>query len=354
MAMQGLAYASTEPTILASYKVSPEDFQVKEILNFEPDGEGDHVFLLIEKTGLSTQDVQKHLMSFYQLPDKDVSFSGMKDKQAITQQWFSVKKSQLNTKDIVKLETERLTVKSVINNKRKLRRGSHYGNQFSIRLTELSESPSALVEQLNNLRLKGVPNYFGEQRFGKYGDNVDYAKKLFNGSLKIKGRYKRGLYLSAARAYLFNLVLSERVNKKNWDSYVPGDVMSLEGSSASFKPENWDAALAARLESYDIHPSGPMWGSGVLATEELSYAIETKVVNTEPELKEGLEKFGLKQERRALRSMPFNLSYKVENDKTMVIDFNLSKGAYATSFLRELVKLRPLNHAENNGILLNE
>ena len=337
--MQRLAYASVEPEITASYKVCPEDFQVKEILNFEPDGEGDHLFLYVEKKGLTTQDVQKRLMNFFKLSDRDVSFSGMKDKQALTQQWFSVKQGNNQLRDANELNAEHLHVQRIIKNKRKLRRGSHHSNQFSIRLRDLSGQGETLIDSLQNLSLEGVPNYFGEQRFGRNGDNVANAKLYFNGSLKIKEHYKRSLYISAARAHLFNLVLSQRVEEKNWNTYTSGDVMSLDGSSASFKPESWDKNLADRLNKKDIHPSGPMWGVGELKTEDLSEALEKEVASTEHELKLGLENVGLQQERRALRSMPENLSYKVENDTTIVLDFSLSKGAYATSFLRELVKL---------------
>lgn len=340
--MQGLAFAYTEPEITASYKVSPEDFQVKEILNFEPDGEGDHLFFLVEKKGLTTQDVQKRLMQYFKLPDKDVSFSGMKDKQALTQQWFSIKHGNKALIDTKVLNSDQLQVLQVLKNKRKLRRGSHQSNQFVIRLRELSEKPEALVDKLQLLSINGVPNYFGQQRFGRNGDNVEKARLYFSGSFKIKDRYQRSLYISAARAHLFNLVLSRRVEAKTWNTYIAGDVMSLDNSAASFMPESWDQILAERLDKKDIHPSGPMWGAGDLKSKGLAAEFELDLVNAEDELKSGLEKAGLVQERRALRSMPSKLSYKIEDETTMVLEFSLSKGAYATSFLRELVNLRPL------------
>lgn len=342
MPMQGLAYAYSEPDITASYKIKPEDFQVREILNFEPDGEGDHLFLLVEKKGLTTQDVQKRLMQYFKLPDKDVSFSGMKDKQALTQQWFSIKHENKELIDAKDLNSEDLNILRALKNKRKLRRGSHRSNQFVIRLRDLSQQPEALIEKLQLLSLDGVPNYFGQQRFGRSGDNVDKARQYFNGSIKSKDRYQRSIYISAARAHLFNLVLSRRVETKTWNAYTSGDVMSLDSSVASFKPENWDQTLEERLDKKDIHPSGPMWGSGELRTQDLTAALELEVVSAEKDLKLGLEKIGLEQERRALRSMPSKLSYKFEDETTMVLEFSLSKGAYATSFLRELVKLRPL------------
>lgn len=129
--------------------------------------------------------------------------------------------------------------------------------------------------------------------------------------------------------------------------------MSLDGTSSSFKPDKWDQVLAARLDKKDIHPSGPMWGSGVLLSEDLCAALEMDVVKNEEALKSGLEQIGLDQERRALRSMPRDLSYTIEDASTILIEFSLSKGAYATALLRELVKLRPLNNdtAKSAGAL---
>ncbi len=361
MALHSLAYAYSEPDILASYKVKNEDFQVKEVLSFEPDAVGDHLFLYIEKNGLTTQDVQKQLMKFFNLPAKDVSYSGMKDKQALTQQWFSVKPATIGTletnemkqtkeltelrvlRDTKELNSNQLTVQRTLKNKRKLKRGSHCANQFSIRLRDLSEKPDALIERLNRVSMDGFPNYFGEQRFGRNGDNVTKARDFFNGTLKIKGSYQRGIYISAARAYLFNKVLSRRVEGRTWNAYMSGDLMSLDGTSASFKPEEWDQVLADRLDKKDIHPSGPLWGCGKALSKGSCSALEIDVINAEEEIKSGLEQIGLEHERRALRSVPINLQYSIEDDSTILIQFSLAKGAYATSFLRELVKLRPLN-----------
>lgn len=349
MSLPNLAYALSEPDILASYKVYNEDFQVQEVLNFEPDGEGDHLFLYVEKSGLTTQDVQKQLMQYFNTPAKDVSFSGMKDKQALTQQWFSVKQAEesfkLSETSLMKdLNSPQLSVKRALKNKRKLKRGSHRINQFFIQLRDLTQNPEALVERIERISSQGVPNYFGEQRFGRNQDNVAKAQQLFAGTLEKKGRYQRGIYISAARAYLFNQVLSRRVKTGTWNTYLSGDLMSLDGTSSSFKPDKWDQVLADRLDKKDIHPSGPMWGSGELQSEDLCAALEMEVVGAEEKLKTGLEQMGLDQERRSLRTMPRNLEYTIEDDSSMSIKFSLPKGAYATALLRELVKLRPLKH----------
>jgi tRNA pseudouridine13 synthase len=349
--MQALAYAYGEPGVSASIKVKNEDFQVREILNFEPDGEGDHLFLLVEKDGLTTQNVQKRLMRHFKVPGRDVSFSGMKDKQAITQQWFSVKIGNQEPGDIKQLNSERLKIRRQLENKRKLKRGSHSRNQFEIRLRNLSDKAECLVERLRQISKDGVPNYFGEQRFGKNGENVEKAMQLFTGEIEIKDRYQRGIYISAARAFLFNKVLSKRVEDKNWNTYLTGDLMCLDASSACFKPELWDQTLAERLNEKDIHPSGPLWGAGVgkgkTKSEGVCAALEEAVLSAESVLKSGLEQSGLQSDRRALRSMPIDIDYEIEDDETMLLKFTLNKGSYATAFLRELVKLRPLQTVAN-------
>lgn len=346
MSMQDLAYAHAEPTISASYKVKPEDFQVSEHLNFEPDGEGDHLLLLIEKTGLTTQDIQSKLMDIFRLTERDVSYSGMKDKQAITKQWFSVKPGETSEAVLEKFDSDQSKICSVNRNKRKLKRGSHVSNHFIIRLSDLSEDPSMLSERLQNIAQTGVPNYFGEQRFGTNADNVQMARQLFSGALKLSDRYRRGIYLSAARSYLFNQVLSRRVEMNNWNTYLPGDVMSLNASVASFRPDNWGEVLSERLQKHDIHPSGPLWGEGKLKSQAQCAAVELDIISAESDLKAGLEQAGLEQQRRPLRSVPEHLKFTVENKTTLVLEFSLNKGAYATALLREVVKLNPIRNTD--------
>tara|TARA_R110000824_G_scaffold288508_3_gene476822 strand:- start:161441 stop:162517 length:1077 start_codon:yes stop_codon:yes gene_type:complete len=348
MTMQELAYAFSEPVISASYKIKPEDFRVSENLNFEPDGEGDHLFLLVEKTGLSTRDVQKLLMDLFKLPERDVSFSGMKDKQAVSRQWFSIKPREKTEALIDNFDSEHLKLCRIHRNKRKLKRGSHVSNNFIIRLSDLSDDPVKLDERLQLIAKHGVPNYFGEQRFGNNADNVQMARQFFSGELRLSDRYRRGIYLSAARAYLFNRVLSQRVEQQSWNAYIPGDVMSLDASSACFLPDSWNEVLAERLQQKDIHPSGPLWGAGKLKSQAQCAAMEMDLISSERDLKTGLESAGLEQQRRALRSVPGQLTYRIENKTALVLEFSLNKGSYATSLLRELVKLRPHSSTQEN------
>tara|TARA_R110002110_G_scaffold2830_1_gene14127 strand:+ start:60302 stop:61471 length:1170 start_codon:yes stop_codon:yes gene_type:complete len=351
MTEESCAYANPEPEIIASYKVSPEDFKVFEEISFTPDGAGEHLLLLIEKTGLTTQEAQKRLSDFFQRPAVDVSFSGMKDKQAVTQQWFSIRlpgNTDNTAADIDALNSDLLSVLEVKRNSRKLKRGSHRQNRFQIRLRELSGNPEYLLDRLETIAVQGVPNYFGAQRFGRDKYNLERARRMLAGELKVKQHYQRGLYYSAARAWLFNRVLSERVQLGNWNQFLAGDVMQLDGTDASFKAQADDPEINQRLESMDIHPTGPLWGSSKSGSQGQTAELELRVAAAEKSLCAGLEAAGLNSQRRALRSPVRDLQHHIVDSETLELEFTLNKGAYATVVLRELVKLRALASEQAN------
>jgi tRNA pseudouridine13 synthase len=338
-ALEHCAYAYGRPSISAFYKTQPADFEVHEELSFAPEGKGEHLYLHIEKSGLSTQEVQQQLMRFFKRPGVDVSFSGMKDKQALTRQWFSVRLPNSGSKSIEDLNHPQLRVLESVLNTRKLKRGSHRCNHFRLILRKLSKHPDALQEKLQQIRENGVPNYFGEQRFGWQGSNISSALAYFAGDLPVKSPYKRGLYLSAARATLFNQVLSQRVEQNNWQRYLDGDVMQLNGSMATFMADSDDPQLSQRIAEYDIHPTGPLWGKGDLQSCGQCAELENKVALENPRLKDGLEQAGLAMQRRALRSNVSNLRSRQLNEDELELTFTLNRGAYATVLLRELVIL---------------
>jgi tRNA pseudouridine13 synthase len=181
-----------------------------------------------------------------------------------------------------------------------------------------------------------VPNYFGEQRFGREGDNVVNALAMFAGR-RVR-REQRTLLLSAARSELFNRVLAERVRTGCWDRPLEGEVWMLDGSRSVFGPEPLDAALEQRLAAFDIHPTGPLWGRGDLRTTDAALALETNALTADDALalRAGLEAEGLKQERRALRLRPVEMTWRWRDDDVLEVGFVLPAGAYATVVLAEL------------------
>ena len=325
----------------AEFKSQSADFQVEEELGFELTGEGEHLWVWIEKTGLNTADVTRQLAKITGRKQENIGYAGLKDRLAVTRQWFSIPiESDLQTDALA--DVKGLELLSQKRNARKLRRGSHRNNHFTITLRNVTVTEEALAKITTVMQTKGVPNYFGKQRFGHDGKNLKQAEALFAGSLARSSRYQRGLYLSAARAFMFNQVLALRVQSGNWDQALSGDVMALAGSASIFKSEQGDPDLLSRLHALDIHPTGPLWGAGLLGTAEQARSLEESLLEKFTAFAEGLSKAGLKQERRSLRLVPENFRITPADDKCLVIEFTLPKGTYATSVLREMVEAQGL------------
>lgn len=322
------------PPLHAIFKQQPEDFYVDEILGFEPDGSGEHLLLHVEKTGLTTFDAQAVLARHFGVALRDTAFSGMKDKQGVTRQWFSVPARK--DVDAQTLQHPGLTLLSSARNSRKLRRGSHKGNRFRIVLRNPAGDRDAALERIATIAARGVPNYFGAQRFGRGEANVPAALAWFRGETT-PARPQRSLLLSAARSYLFNTYLARRVHDGSWERWIDGEVMALAGSASTFASARASAEeLARRLADFDIHATGPLWGKGKLAVGSAALALESLLAVEFPELCEGLAAHGLEQERRQLRLQVSDVHAQFDGD-AFIVEFSLTRGAYATSVLRELL-----------------
>ena len=311
---------------------SAEDFVVTEVLGFEPDGEGEHDFLRVEKRHTNTVWLARQLADLAGIEARDVGYAGMKDRHAVTRQWFSVRRPAGKPADWSALEVEGAEVLEVTRNSRKLRRGAHSGNQFRIVVRGSAISDIKILDELVQQRTRtileqGVPNYFGEQRFGREGGNVQLAESLFAGK-RLK-RDKRSIALSSARAWLFNQVLQQRVDAGTWSELHVGDVASLDGSGSIFTVEDMDQEIETRCRALDLHPTGPLWGES-----SAHQASEIKVVETFPTLVAGLEK-QTKAARRSLRLAVRDLKTSLEGD-ALVLDFYLARGGFATAVLREI------------------
>ncbi|MCG8413030.1 MAG: tRNA pseudouridine(13) synthase TruD, partial [Pseudomonadales bacterium] len=278
-----------------------------------------------------------------------VGYAGMKDRRANTTQWFSARIPVESEAKLADLENSELTVLETQRNERKLKIGSHKSNHFSLRLREVEGNPEQLDEKLRWLQQFGVPNYFGKQRFGRDLSNLQQVQALMSESdsaNKKPGRQKRGMLYSAARAYLFNQILSQRLMQGNWNQYVAGDVLNLNGTQRFFAVESsgWDAELQQRLDELDIHPSGLLCGqrdeSDRYATQAIAADIEDAVLAHFPDLVGGLERHGLRAGRRSLRFKPEGLNWQWHGEAELELQFSLPRGAYATSLLRELCQFR--------------
>ncbi len=354
-ALADFGHAFGPPALEAVFKQSPADFEVIEELGFELTGAGEHLCLHLRKTGVNTQDVVRLLARRAGIREFDVGYCGLKDRQGVCEQWFSLYQPVPVTLDLTDLPARGIEVLAQTRNARKLRRGSHRANRFRLRLRDLAwrdgeataSAPVAgstvqdcLSARLEQVARHGVPNYFGAQRFGREQDNVAQALQLFSGELRLPRGQRRGLLLSAARSQLFNAVLSSRIAQQCWNSRLEGDVWNLQGSDTVFAEADWTSELQARLEHFDIHPTGPLWGAGELRSSGASRALEEAVCAEWPALCEGLAKAGLSQERRALRLLVQSLRWEFVGTADAIIEFALPPGAYATAVLREVCFLK--------------
>lgn len=332
-----LPWAHAGPPLRARFKVEVEDFEVDELLGFEPTGEGEHAFLRIEKRGANTAWIAGRLARIAGVPPMAVGYAGLKDRHGVARQHFTVHLPGQGEPDWSLLAADGARVLLATRHRRKLPRGALAGNRFRIVLRGIQGDAEAAQSRLAAIAAEGVPNYFGEQRFGRAGGNVAAARAMFAG--RRVERAQRSILLSAARSHLFNTLLALRVQDGSWNRASEGDVFQLDGRGSVFGPEPLDEVLRQRVAAGEIHPTGPLWGSGTLRCSAAVAAREAAVASAEPELAAGLVAAGMAQERRALRLRVKSLAADWLAPDQLVLGFELPAGTYATVVLRELAQL---------------
>lgn len=330
-----LAYLHGKPIAQGCIRAKPEDFYVQETLSFKPSGEGEHVFLYIEKCKANTEWVAKALAKHFKVRAANVAWAGLKDRNAVTRQWFSVHLPGL--KDVGEWpKNEQFKVLECIFNNRKLRVGAIDNNFFRLRISDLQSDADSLQQRLQKIAALGVPNYFGEQRFGRNGNNLTMAQGLL-----VEGkRYKKSdhaMALSAARSYVFNQMLSQRIHDGMFNQVQAGDVVMLDKTKSIFvaQPDELQL-LQQRLDSADCHISCAMPGSGPAVAEISALRWEQEQLAPFGAWLEGLGKQRVSASRRAARLLPQGFSWELAGDE-LLLEFKLPTGAYATSVLREFL-----------------
>ncbi len=368
----------TPPIKQALYKAKPEDFVVNERLEVDFTDAGEHLWLHIEKSGINTAYLAKLLSEWADIPLRDVGYSGLKDRQALTTQWFSLRlpKKQKPDSDFAPVDIkEHETVKIIAEHwhNKKLNRGTHNANQFVITLRDIEFAKdqtlgdkSSVEQHLQTISKTGVPNYFGPQRFGYEGNNIAEALRLFarpipaskpktkKSKRKRAPREQNAMELSAARSLIFNEILAARVRVGNWNTGLAGEVFNLDGSGSIFGSEAIDDALRARVMSGDIHPTGVLWGVGNDKVCGMAAQLESDIVSHNAlltQLAMGLEQRDVKAQRRALRLPIEALSWEWlddasdSNEQALILSFTLTTGSFATSVLASIVQHLQLGSA---------
>lgn len=341
--LPALPYAHGAPQAQATLRAEPEDFQVEERLGFTPSGEGEHLFLLVRKRNQNTAWVASQLARAADVREDAVSYAGLKDRRAVTTQWFSVHIPDRHLPSLASVWSEDIELLEQTWNNRKLRRGAHQGNVFVITLRDVTGDREQLEQRLRVIGEQGVPNYIGPQRFGHGNANLVAGETLLRGPVRRRLNNREGLMVSAVRSALFNRVLGERVGQGSWNTCLPGDVLMLDGRGSFFRPDPGDTEIAARLARLEVHPTGPLYGKGAPSVGDEVLALEQRIAEGTEGLVAAMERFGLETQRRALRLSAGELGWSWPAPDTLTLRFALASGAFATSVLRELTILRDGN-----------
>lgn len=294
---------SEHPPISAVIKGRVEDFYVEEIFDVDLANDGEHTWLWVEKQGQNTEYLAEKIAQFAKVKIMDVGFSGLKDRWAVTRQWFSVYLGKKPEPIWSELDLEGVRILKHARHLKKLRRGEHSANKFNIVLRELS-SRDHVEEALTRISKEGFPNYFGAQRFGINGANLERGERFFSGKLKAS-RSQRSFYLSAARSFLYNVNLAECIETQ---SYANGNL------------------------------NGPLYGDETPGSNELVDA-EREWLKKYPIFADAIHKNRLKLERRPYFIVPESLSWTFTDD-TLSLSFLLPTGCFATSLIADFAECR--------------
>lgn len=316
------------------FRTRPEDFRVTELLPFAPEGEGGHFLLRVRKTDCNTDWVARELAARAGCRARDVGYAGLKDRQAVTVQHFTVPAERI-AGDPRAWAGPGWAVETADRARRKLKRGALAGNRFELLLRVPAPARWTVATGFERVLRRGVPNYFGPQRFGRGGGNLAGARRLFAGG-KGPNRHKRGLYLSAARSYLFNRVLAARVLDGSWDRLLPGEVAVFHGKASGFVVAD-PAAEHERWQQGILHPSAPLPGREGLVPEARVLSLEDGILAQDADLVDGLIAAGMDARRRAARLTLEDGGWRLE-PRGVWVGFTLPAGAFATAVVRELIR----------------
>lgn len=321
------------PLVRAEIRRHPSDFEVTEVLAEAFSGEGEHACLWVEKTGANTEWTARQLARFADIPARDVGYAGLKDRHAITRQWFSVRAPA--SLDWSGFDVDGVRILRQERHQRKLRRGAHRGNHFRIALRgkEVGDAVTTIESRLAEIAARGVPNFFGEQRFGRGGANLRLAEDWADG--RRLARHKRGLAISTARSVIFNAILRRRVEERSWRTLLPGEMANLDGSGSVFAVDAVDEELRERCARFDIHPTGTLWGDGAPRGSGQVAELEKAAAAGFEKLAGALEKNKVDAASRPLRLVVKDLSWEFGED-VLWLDFELPKGGFATTVIGEI------------------
>ena len=352
-------YAWSQPKVTGELKSNPQDFYVEEVLGFEPDGQGEHLFVLIEKVAINTDYLAQRLAHHANIDVSKVTYSGVKDRHACTRQWFClhVLNASVTLDGLVDefVAPEKIQILRLERHSKKLKVGTHKANKFVIRLRNITGDLSELMHRLELIKMAGVPNYYGPQRFGIGGNNLHNGEQwLARGRQSRKKLTKtESFWLSAIRSWCFNQALSDQVAVGAWATFFIGDIAQENTSVAQFRVKQLDATLFLRQLTMQIHPVMPLiskgWQDGTSALRA-QHMLNSLVDHRE--LVDNLLKLDLARDSRTTRLLPQDMLWELLDKDTpetqLLLQFSLPKGSFATSVLRELIDITDRSTERHN------
>lgn len=332
--MNRLPYLFGEPQQAGRLKAEFADFIVTEELGYELFGDGEFVAVKVRKTNANTLFVGEKLADFVGISAKNMSYAGLKDRHAVTEQWFCLHLAGKETPDFSTFQLDGVEILAVTRHNRKIRIGSLAGNHFELLLRDIHQTDE-LNARLNQLQAVGFPNYFTEQRFGRDGHNLTQAQRWAKGEIQVKDRKKRSFYLSAARSEIFNLVVADRIQADLIDQVFEHDIVQLAGSHSWFVAQSADlGSLNTRLDEGDILLTAPLVGEDSL--NQKLFEREQHIVSTHTDLIKLATQERMKSARRPMLAKPQQFKWQFE-PAGLRLNFFLDAGSYATALVRELM-----------------
>ena len=337
--------------IEALFKQSPQDFEVEEVAAYEPCGEGPHVYMWVEERDASASYSLRQLARFFGVRERDVGRAGLKDRQAVTRQWYSFPADQIEAQALEQMPgelSEQIRVLRVSAHQNKLRRGHLVGNRFALRLLlaqhedgeEARERAAAIMDFLQE---HGAPNFYGDQRFGRNGGTAALGFELLAQQSEAKRRVQRDrflkrLALNAAQSELFNAALMQRAREGSLERVLPGDVLMRRESGGVFVSEDV-AADQQRMDQGELVVAGPMFGPSMKAACGEVAAREQALLDAH---QVSLEDFAAYNKlcagaRRPMLVWPQDVSVELESAHALLVRFFLPSGSYATVLLSEIL-----------------
>lgn len=327
-------------TAQGDIRSSAKDFRVIEHHKIDFTGKGEHLWFYIEKTNSNTAWVATHLASACKVPARQVGYAGMKDRHAVTQQWFSVQLPKITDIQIIQAKLpEEIKILDQHWHQAKIKTGQLKCNEFYLTIRDIRGDQTTIEENIAGVVQQGVPNYFGPQRFGHNMNNIQQAQDWFAGRIRVNNKKQRGILISTARSHIFNLIVAHRIKHNLWQQVIPGDILQLDQSHSWFPASAaTKSELTERLAAFDIHLTSALWGEDEVQSTEECAALENSLADTLPGYQPGFIQHRVKQDRRALRIHPGELHHQWRKN-ILQLNFKLPPGAYATCVLREILQV---------------